>query len=103
MLGMSAFNRKPRQYSHKPIYYNPDKEAREQRTMNALGESDPNYVPGKYIHNQRRDRVLGLDRPQTSTVDKRKILTRLLIAICLLVIIGYIIAKSDVILKLVEL
>lgn len=103
MLGMSAFKRKPRQFSYNPIYHDPEQEARKEREKTARGEKDENYVPGSYIHNRRRDRMLGLDRPKKSTVDKRRVLTRLLIFIILLFLTAYMIIKSNVILKIIEL
>lgn len=103
MLGMSAFKRKPRQFSYQPIYHDPQEEARKERECAALGEKNENHVPGSYIHNRRRDRMLGLDRPQKSTVDKRRMLTRLIIFVALLCLVAYMIIKSDVILKIVQL
>ena len=100
---MSAFKRKPRQFDHKPLYFNPEKETRDQREANARGEKDENYIPGQYLHSNRRNRILGLDRIKPSTIDKRRMLTRLLIAICLLIVIFYLIVKSDILLKIIEL
>ena len=37
MFGMSAFNRKARQFTHIPIFYDPEKEVREQREDMAFG------------------------------------------------------------------
>lgn len=56
MLGFKGvFARKPRQFDYKPRYYDPEKEARDQRRrelgIDPLGEADAkeDYVPGKYI------------------------------------------------------
>ncbi len=102
MIGLSGFNRKPRQYNHIPLYYDPAKEAREERERRITGETDTDYVPGKYIHNQRRNRMLGIDRPQTSSVDKRRFLIRAMIFLCLLGMLTYVILRLDIVLMLVD-
>lgn len=95
MFGMSALNRKPRQYSYKPLYYNPDKEDREQRISDALGQGDQNYVPGKYIQSQRRNRMLGLNIPVDKKIDKKRVLIRICIVITLMLLM-YLLLISNV-------
>lgn len=102
MLGMSAFNKKPRQYSYKPMYYNPEEEARKEREQRYEPKKDEKYVPGSYIHSQRVNRIMGLDRPQKSTLDRNKTLIRLIIVILLSLVVGYGIIKSDLIVRMVE-
>ena len=103
MFGMSAFNRKARQFTHIPIFYDPEKEAREQRDAHARGEKDKNYTPGRYLHTQRRNRILGIDRIKPTINVKRVMLTRLLIAMCLLIVIAYMIVNSDILVKIIQL
>ncbi len=103
MLGMSSFNRKPRQYNYTPRYFDPEKEARKERNELLSDTKDDNYVPGKYIQSHRRNRMLGLDRPQSSSLDKNRVLIRLLIFIFLLFLLGYGILKSDIILKILSI
>lgn len=55
----SPYKRHANQFSYKPRYYDPDKEAREQRRTELRGERlDDNgeYTPGKYIRAKREAR-----------------------------------------------
>ena len=64
MLGLSAFRRKPRQFEYKPRFFDPEKDAREERKKMILGEdySDTpdeaakEYVAGQYIRRHMRAR-----------------------------------------------
>jgi hypothetical protein len=55
MLGFGFPKRKPRPFNYKPLYYDPEKEAREQRKKEILGanyqpaEGQGSERPGDYI------------------------------------------------------
>ena len=100
MLGMSALNRKPRQYSYKPVFHDPEQEVRDQRRAESMQEKDDNYVPGKYIKSQRSMRIMGLDAPKMVRPDRLRILVRVVIFI-FIAIVAYLIVSSDVITKLI--
>lgn len=100
MLGMGAFRRKPRQYSYKPIYFDPEKEEREERRRASenSAETEKNYVPGSLIHASRRARIMGTSRKPSSieSADKqRRIIIRLAIFLILLFLVGYAMMKSN--------
>lgn len=91
-FGFGGFNRKPRQFTYTPRSYDPEKEAREQRRRELLGEeaADTNnekYIPGTYIRNQRLGRTTSVrgkrdERRKTSTM-------RVVIALILMAIVAY--------------
>lgn len=59
MLGFSPYKKHANKFNYIPRYYDPEKEAREQRRAELRGErSDDNseYRPGKYIRTQREAR-----------------------------------------------
>lgn len=59
MLGFSPYKKHANKFNYIPRYYEPEKEAREQRRAELRGErSDDNseYRPGKYIRTQREAR-----------------------------------------------
>ncbi|MEG1554191.1 MAG: hypothetical protein RRZ64_04035 [Rikenellaceae bacterium] len=100
MLGLSAFTRKPRQYSYKPIYFDPEKEEREERRRASLSnaEQDAHYVPGSLIQASRRSRIMGTSHKPSKieSADKqRRIILRLAIFLILLFLVGYVMMKSN--------
>ena len=59
MSGFGPYKKHPNKFNYIPRYYDPEKEAREQRRAELRGErSDDNseYRPGKYIRTQREAR-----------------------------------------------
>ena len=55
----SPYKRHANKFSYKPRYYDPDKEARDQRRAELRGERSDDtgeYTPGKYIRTQREAR-----------------------------------------------
>ncbi|MEG0498503.1 MAG: hypothetical protein RR522_01300 [Alistipes sp.] len=62
MLGFSPFKRHANQFNYIPRYYDPEKEAREQRRAELHGErSDESggpYRPGQYIRTQHDARAM---------------------------------------------
>ena len=60
MLGFTPFKRHPNKFNYIPRYYDPEKEAREQRRAELRGEraedADREYQPGQYIGTQREAR-----------------------------------------------
>ena len=60
MLGFTPFKRHPNKFNYIPRYYDPEKEAREQRRAELRGEraedADLEYERGQYIRTQREAR-----------------------------------------------
>lgn len=60
MLGFTPFKRHPNKFNYIPRYYDPEKEAREQRRAELRGEraedADREYQPGQYFRTQREAR-----------------------------------------------
>lgn len=61
MLGFTPFKKHANRFHYTPRYYDPEKEAREQRRAELSGqrleEADREYVPGQYIRTQREARA----------------------------------------------
>lgn len=61
MLGFTPFKRHPNKFNYIPRYYDPEKEAREQRRAELRGEKAADagreYRPGQYIRTQREARA----------------------------------------------
>ena len=101
MLGFSAFKRKPRQFSYQPRFYDPEKELRDQRRRELLGddaeeapEVKKKYVPGSYIRASRMRRML----PETVKEKKQKMsvaAVRFVIAVVLLLLLAYVILNLN--------
>lgn len=66
MLGFSPFKKRPNQFNYTPRYYDPEKEAREERRAELRGErsEDANreYRPGMYIRRQSEARASRRER-----------------------------------------
>lgn len=61
MLGFTPFKKHANRFQYTPRYYDPQKEAREQRRAELSGQrledADREYVPGQYIRTQREARA----------------------------------------------
>ena len=61
MLGFTPFKRHPNKFNYIPRYYDPEKEAREQRRAELRGEraedAGREYKPGQNIRTQRDARA----------------------------------------------
>ena len=61
MLGFTPFKKHANKFNYIPRYYDPEKEAREQRRAELRGEraedADREYQPGQYIRTQRDARA----------------------------------------------
>ncbi|WP_348716026.1 hypothetical protein [uncultured Alistipes sp.] len=61
MLGFTPFKKHANPFQYTPRYYDPQKEAREQRRAELSGrrleDADKEYVPGQYIRTQREARA----------------------------------------------
>ena len=86
--------RKPRQFEYRPRYYDPDKEAWEQRRKELFGEEEPsapedkeNYRPGQYVEQLRFRRGIMAERQRSA--QRRPALVRLVFLIALLVLLGW--------------
>lgn len=93
MLGLSVFRRKPRQFEYKPRYFDYEKELREQRRREILGEksfeSEPSeYKPGSYIKNGGLHRKFG-DKEEKSNGRMSRVIIRLVIFLALLGVVAF--------------
>ncbi len=76
MLKFTAFRtQKPRQFNYIPRFYDPEKEAREERRKQVLGISDVDeggeYTPGKYIRSNMRAKVQGQKKAKNNVLGWR--------------------------------
>ncbi len=92
MFGFGGvFGRKPRQFNYRPLYYDPEKEAREQRRRELRMErgaeeepADETYVPGSII----RGRMGSLRRTQSVGREKsRRMQVRMLVVLGVLILL----------------
>lgn len=101
MLGINmGFKRnKPRQFSYKPRYFDPEQEERNAR--NAARESlcnEDKYVPGSIVRGVRMDRYKSVgtthnDKRQAMEARNRAIM-RLIIFLFILILVGIIVMNS---------
>ena len=62
MFGLKVFSHKPREFNYKPRFYDPEKEAREERRRELLGDAAyteeelKDMKPGMYIRENMRMR-----------------------------------------------
>ncbi len=84
MAGFTPFKRHANQFKYIPRYYDPQKEAMEQRRAELRGErlddSDQEYKPGQYI---RRKSAARMDRKRQSSS------RRILVSIGVIVVVAY--------------
>ncbi len=71
MLGLGGLGRKPRQFSYKPVYWNEEKEMRDElirsskmRDPNYKPENDGDYQPGSIIRAGRLRRMKSAEKMQ---------------------------------------
>ena len=71
MLGFTPFKKHANKFNYIPRYYDPEKEAREQRRAELRGErsddAEKEYRPGQYIRTQRDARNARLEQEQAQT------------------------------------
>lgn len=99
MLNVSFFKRqKPRQFSYRPIYHDPEQEERDRRNnIRGAGTSETkNYVPGSIVKGMRMERVSSSSvKEEMSKNDNRnRIVIRLVAMLVMLFLIGYIVMNS---------
>ena len=72
MLGFTPFKRHANKFNYIPRYYDPEKEAREQRRAELRGEraedGDREYRPGQYIRTQRDARAARAENQRYASV-----------------------------------
>lgn len=93
---ISGFKRnKPRQFSYKPVYFDPEQDERTAReAKNAVGDD---YVPGSIVRGMRMERhTTGSDvNSKKMAQDARnRTVIRLMIFLCLLFLVAYIVMNS---------
>ncbi len=89
----SPYKRHANSFNYKPRYYDPDKEAREQRRAELRGErldDGGEYTPGKYIKAKREARELKREQEsKRANSDKRMKMWTMGVGIILLVALVY--------------
>ena len=81
---------KPRQFSYKPRFYDPEKEAREKRREELLGvrpAEGEEYVPGELLRRRRRQRMM--EDATAARRKKQKGSGLLLVAFIVLLIVAF--------------
>ena len=81
---------KPRQFSYKPRFYDPEKEAREKRREELLGvrpAEGEEYVPGELLRRRRMQRMM--EDATAARRKKQKGSGLLLVAIFVLLIVAF--------------
>lgn len=82
---------KPRQFSYKPRFYDPEKEAREKRREELLGvrpAEGEEYVPGELLRRRRMQRMME-DATAARRNKKQKGSGLLLVAFIVLLIVAF--------------
>lgn len=94
MLGLGAFRRKPREFEYKPRFYDPEKEARDERRRELFGDQSESpqgdgkeYKPGQYIRKSMyARRGIGVKHKSgMSSVKVRRAIFALLILFAMLI------------------
>lgn len=81
---------KPRQFSYKPRFYDPEKEARDKRREELLGvrpAEGEEYVPGELLRRRRMQRMM--DDADAARHKKKKGSGLLLVAFIVLLIVAF--------------
>ena len=93
----SPYKRHANSFNYTPRYYDPEKEAREQRRAELRGErkeDDGEYTPGKYIRAKREARDLKREQEaKKAGSDKKMKMWTLVVALMLLAALIYILAQ----------
>lgn len=98
MLGLDAFRRKPRNFEYKPLHYNPQEEARNERKKEILGDDaeqhkdeQGEYIPGAILRSSMRSRR-GYDHASRAKRDRnirRAVIALIILFTMLLYILGF--------------
>lgn len=92
MLGFSPFKKHANKFNYVPRYYDPEKEAREERRAEMRGEraedADRPYRPGQYIRTQREARAARIERENQDRSRSR--MFKIVLGIVVAVIVIYI-------------
>lgn len=97
MLGISGFKTgKPRQFSYKPLYYDPEQEERDLRNALREEKNSKEYKPGSLVKGMRMERYGGSDvnSKRMEKEARTRVMIRLCIGLILLFIVGYVIMNS---------
>lgn len=70
MLGFSPFKKRPNKFNYIPRYFDPEKEAREERRAELRGERSGDegreYEPGQYIRTRREARIARREKAENA-------------------------------------
>lgn len=94
----SPYKRHANSFNYTPRYYDPEKEAREQRRAELRGErleDDGEYTPGKYIRAKREARDLKREQEaKKAGSDKKMKMWTMVVALMLLAALIYVLVPS---------
>lgn len=103
MLSISGFKtNKPRQFSYKPRYYDPEQEERDLRKELREEKISKDYKPGSLVKGMRMERYINSDvnNKRMAQEARTRMMIRLGIGLILLITIGYIIMNSTILEKM---
>lgn len=87
--------RKARQFEYKPRFYDPEKEAREERRRELCGEDaervdGAKYVPGQFIRKDMLSRRgYGIKKKKNNGAGRRRVMIGLCLGLLLIIVIRY--------------
>ena len=92
MLGLKAFRQKPREFNYRPRYFDPEKEAREERKRELLGDDavdgshddSKEYRPGQYIRSRGMRRGTMYEKHKGKTRNQWSASVRIIAIVALL-------------------
>ncbi len=101
MLITGFKRRKPRQFQHIPIYYDPEQEQRDSRNAKYDKEA---YVPGSLVRGMRRERYQSNDvnAKRIAAEQRNRVIIRSLLILILLIAASFIIMNGTGIEKMLE-
>lgn len=96
--------KKPRQFSYKPRFYDPEQEERDVRSAMRSDKPVKDYVPGSLVRSVRMERYKHTDdvanRDKISKDARNRLLLRSIIFLFLLFMVGYLIMSSTMLEKM---
>ena len=100
----TPYKRHANEFSYKPRFYDPDKEAREQRRAELRGErSDSNeeYTPGQYIRAKREAREMKLaDQKRKSPKNSMRLITMAVVMILVFMLVMVLVPRLGAIFEI---
>ena len=100
----TPYKRHANEFSYKPRYYDPEKEAREQRRAELRGERSDNneeYTPGQYIRAKREAREMKLaDQKRKSPKNSMRLITMAVVMILVFMLVMVLVPRLGAIFEI---